>query len=298
MSDNFKPTIWRLQAHFNTQGLVEALQHPDAGIRKRAAAALRALGVHQAIPALEAALDIEDDPEARSNMVSALATLKQEQERHQTLPSQDLPLIKHEPTEAEKLIDQLKASRDVDEIITIIQKLGALGDKIAVEPLIILFNNATSPIKIRLEAAQALLQLESAPIEVALLGALQSPEWQARRNAAAILGQLKATWAIEPLSRALSDPNNQVRRMAYAALKFIGTKEATQALNAVKKRRTQQMNKPAPTNKPQYAPNDETQKIEWPKRMRQSLAPTKPLDPDVVDKHERQQRDQDQNKDE
>lgn len=288
MSDDFKPTIWRLQAHFNTQGLVEALQNDDPGIRKRAAAALRALGVYQSIPQLEAALEVEDDPETRSNIVSALATLRQEKERQESGQPLESLHAKHEPTEAEKLIEQLKASRDADEIISIIQQLGTMGDKVAVEPLIILFNNASSPIKIRLEAAEALLKLESAPIEVTLLGALQSDDWQARRNAAAILGQLKATWAIDPLSRALNDKNNQVRRMSYAALKFIGTREALQALNEVKKKRTQKP-EPKEEEKPVYQPNDETQKIEWPRRMQQSLAPTKPLDPEVVERHEREQ---------
>jgi hypothetical protein len=105
-----------------------------------------------------------------------------------------------------------------------------MGDKLAVEPLVLLFNDARMSIQVRLAVAEALLKLESAPVEVALLANLRHSDWRIRRNGAAILGQLKATWAIQPLARALRDSNKHVRRTARAALKHIGTPEARKAL--------------------------------------------------------------------
>ncbi len=228
MSD-FKPDIWRLQAQFNTQGLVEALANDDAGIRRRAAAALRALGAYHAIPELEAALESESDPETRANMLAALATLHQERERkEQDEATLEVPGARL--TEVDRLLQALQVTTDPDTIIQLARKLGDLGAKQAVDTLVVLFNNAQLPIRVRLAVAEVLLKLESAPIEVALLGALSSPQWRVRRNSAAILGQLRAVWAVEPLAVALRDEHEMVRRTAYAALRNIGTPEALRAI--------------------------------------------------------------------
>ena len=238
MSD-YKPDIWKLQAQLNVQGLIEALEDDDPSIRKRAAAALRALDAYEAIPPLKEALERESDPETRSNILSALAILQESQDRR----TDEMSVVDENaepppPTEAEKLIEQLKYGTE-EEIIVAAHALGELGDKTAVSPLVVLFNYPRTGIKVRLAAAEALINLESAPVEVALLGALHNKEWRKRRNGAAILGQLKAVWAIEPLAHALEDEHEIVRKTAYAALKHIGTPEASTALKTAYQRAKQ-----------------------------------------------------------
>lgn len=238
MSD-YKPDIWKLQAQLNVQGLIEALEDDDPSIRKRAAAALRALDAYEAIPPLKEALERESDPETRSNILSALAILQESQDRRiDEMSVVDENAEPPPPTEAEKLIEQLKYGTE-EEIIVAAHALGELGDKTAVSPLVVLFNYPRTGIKVRLAAAEALINLESAPVEVALLGALHNKEWRKRRNGAAILGQLKAVWAIEPLAHALEDEHEIVRKTAYAALKHIGTPEASTALKTAYQRAKQ-----------------------------------------------------------
>ena len=123
-------------------------------------------------------------------------------------------------------------SRNPDSVITAAQALGVLGNRLAVEPLVILFHNSSSPPAVRLAAAEALLELKSAPAVVTLLGALRRDSWEVRRNAAAVLGQIQATWAVAPLTAVLDDPHPVVRRAAAAALRRIGTPEAIAALRA------------------------------------------------------------------
>lgn len=228
MSD-FRPDIWRLQASFDIQGLVEALRNVDAGVRRRAAAALRAMGATDAIPMLKQAMDQEQDPETRSALVAALAALEMDKDRGGTGELTPDPQAAMQQSEVDALIRQLQHPHP-EKVIAAAMKLGDLRDKRAVEPLVVLFNNADIPVKVRLVIAEALLRLESAPVEVALLGALRSPNWRVRRNGAAILGQLRAEWAVDPLKQALKDENDTVRRTARAALKYINTPEARAAL--------------------------------------------------------------------
>ena len=237
MSD-FKPDIWRLQAQFDTKGLVEALNNDDSSIRKRAAAALRALGAIATIPQLRQRLEEERDPDTRAHIVAALDSLEEEQKR-QTSDAYEESL--HDETaivntEVHRMVQQLK-SDDENAVIEAARKLGDLKDKQAVEPLVVLFKDTSLSVKVRLAIAEALLELESALVEIALLGALRKPDWRVRRNGAAILGQLKADWAIVPLSKALRDNHEKVRRTAYAALRYIGTPESLATIEAIKKSR-------------------------------------------------------------
>ncbi len=246
MSDE-KPNIWRLQTKFDTQGLIEALEYEDAGIRRRAAAAIRALGAVEAIPALRVMLVNERNPDVKETASAALEALLAERQRffEQEAKVPETP----KPPETPELpkTSELSASSRVDffilhlndknpeGIIRAVQELGKLNDKRAVEPLMVLFQNPATPIKVRLAVAESLLKLESAPVEVTLLAALRHKHWHIRRNGAAILGQLNADWAVEPLAQALGDENAAVCKMAYAALKRIGTPEAKAALSAIRK---------------------------------------------------------------
>lgn len=218
--------IWRLQAQYDVQGLTEALKSTDAVRRKRAAAALRAIGARESIPALRAAFEHEADEDARSSIASALVSLAEEPAR-ETVEAEVQPSV--EQTLATRLIRQMESSNPAD-VIDAAHQLGELGDRQAVEPLVMLFHDVSRSVELRLAVAEALLKLESAPVEVTLLATLRHNEWQTRRNGAAILGQLRAGWAVPPLVNAMRDPHPIVRRTARAALRRIATPEARHAL--------------------------------------------------------------------
>jgi hypothetical protein len=230
--------IWRLQANTDIEGLINALEAEDPVTRRRAAAALRAIGATSALPALRMAISRELDEDTRSLLITVTESLTEES-------GEDI-----NETRVLTPVDMLAmelASDDLATAVAAAQKLAELGDKTAVVPLILKFNDLSAPISLRLAAAEALLKLKSAPLEVALLANLRHQDWQIRRNGAAILGQLKAEWAIEPLGKALADPHPTVRKTALAALKFIGTPEARKVVArfATGLQRSQQAN-PAP----------------------------------------------------
>jgi hypothetical protein len=213
--------VWQLQARHDVQGLIVALQSTDPEVRKRAAIALRMIDASPAVPALKRALQKETDESARKSLFAALYILDHQTDVGGLIKSRDV----------HGLVETLK-SRHPENVIIAAQALGELGDRTAVEPLVILFHNSSSPPKVRLAAAEALLQLKSAPAVVTLLGALRRDSWEVRRNAAAVLGQIQAAWAVDPLNNALDDPHPVVRRTAAAALRRIGTADAIAALRA------------------------------------------------------------------
>lgn len=209
------PNIWLLQTKRDIDGLIAALRYPDPVIRRGAVAALRALSAWQAVPALQAQLAVENDWQVHAAISAALQYLDHDLHVEIMIRNRDV----------RGLIKMLNSPRS-DDVITACEALGQLGDRNAAEPLIMIFRNLMQPAKVRLAAAEALLKLESAPAVVTLLAALRRNDWQVRRNAAAVLGQLKAVWATEPLIQALKDPSPIVARTAAAALKHIGTPEA------------------------------------------------------------------------
>jgi len=288
--------IWRLQAQFDIQGLIDALKEEETNIRRRAAAALRAIGDKKAVPAIRVALINEQDPEVRAILASALDTLSDTNEEVLTKDIEQPESL----VQVQKLIDMLN-SDEPEQVIDAAHQLGELGDQIAVEPLVLIFNDMKSSMQVKLAVAEALLKLEGAPVEVALLAALRHNDWHIRRNGAAILGQLKAEWAVEPLSKAMRDPHSTVRRTARAALQNINTPEAISALNS-RPEITSQPTSKKPRSKPitdvnetiPAAPRDgllnrlraQQQAYEMDESASEEVAghlrPTKPLDPEVL----------------
>ncbi len=215
------PNIWQLQSRGDVDGLIAALRHPEPAARKGAAAALRALGAWQAVPALEAALAGENDWQAHAAIMAALQYLDRDIHIETMIRTRDV-------TGLTKMLNSPK----VEDLQTACNALALIGDRQAVEPLVMAFRNPLLPNRARLAAAEALLKLESAPAVVTLLGALRKENWQVRRNAAAVLGQLQAAWATDALIKALDDPQPLVQRMAVAALRRFGTPEALKAVAA------------------------------------------------------------------
>jgi HEAT repeat protein len=232
------PNIWQLQSRGDVEALIDALRHPDAGTRRGAAAALRALGAWQAVPALQAALSVESDWQVHAAVTAAIQYLDHDIHIEALIKNRDV----------RGLAKMLNSSR-IEDIVTACHALGTLGDRQATESLVMVFRNTMLPNRVRLAAAEALLKLESAPAVVTLLGALRRDDWQVRRNAAAVLGQLQATWATEPLIKALDDPHLVVRRTALATLRRFGTPEALQAVKAFE----DVQRKPAPEPIPESA---------------------------------------------
>jgi HEAT repeat protein len=212
-----------LQAHADVHGLIKALKHADPDIRRRAATALRALGASSAIPALQSTLAFESDPDVRAVFISALDVLFQQE------LDDEAEDAANRPNQVVRLIAQLSGSNP-EHIIRAAQTLAEMKEKLAAETLVMVFQNRQHSARVRLAAAEALLALESAPIEVSLLATLRHNDARIRRNAAAVLGQLGADWAVEPLAAALYDANEMVRRTAYAALQRIGTPESLRAI--------------------------------------------------------------------
>jgi len=257
------PDIWQAQAEANIKELINTLSNREPIRRKRAAAALLALGATDAIPALRRALGVEAEDSVRPIIATALQSLEAEL-AESARPARNAPTTRVRPvrddstvmirqpvnkdaedgTDAEQtpaqrerevyeppevLIEKLK-DENPEVVIAAAHKLGVQRVMQAVEPLVLLFQDEANSIQVRLAVAEALLQLESAPVEVTLLANLRHPNWDIRRKAAAILGHLKAEWAIVPLTQHLRDPNETVRRVARAALRHIGTPEARRAL--------------------------------------------------------------------
>ncbi|HLY27541.1 MAG TPA: HEAT repeat domain-containing protein [Aggregatilineales bacterium] len=233
------PNIVQMQAKGDVNALTAALGHPDASVRRGAAAALRALGAWQSVPALEAALAVEQDWQANAILSAALQYLGRDIHIERMVKSKDI-----------RGLAKMLTSAKVEDIQAACDALAAVGDRRAVEPLVMVFRNPLMPNPARLSAAEALLKLESAPAVVTLLGALRREDWQVRRNAAAVLGQLQAVWATEPLISALQDEHQAVRRTAAAALRRINTLEARKAADSFDETQAKTITQAIPADQP------------------------------------------------
>ncbi|MGQ9887765.1 MAG: HEAT repeat domain-containing protein [Aggregatilineales bacterium] len=218
---DYQVNIWRMQTQGDTQGLIAALSDDSPTVRRAAAAALRTLGVATAVPHLRAALARETDLNTRLSLFAALRYLQQESSADGGSG----------PKDVDRLVEQLRSGQPA-RIIEAAEALGRLQNRLAVGPLVVVFNDAALPGRVRLAAARALLAMNSAPAVVTLLAALDSDDWRIRRNGLAVLGHLRADWAVDAICAHVNSANEIVRRTARAALRRIGTPEALAALAA------------------------------------------------------------------
>ncbi len=218
---DYRVNIWRMQTQGDTQGLIAALSDDSPAVRRSAAAALHALGVVTAVPHLRAALARETDLNTRLSLSAALRHLQQESSADDGSGPEDV----------DRLVEQLRSGQPA-RIIEAAEALGRLQDRLAVGPLVVVFNDTALPGRVRLAAARALLAMNSAPAVVTLLAALDSDDWRIQRNGLAVLGHLRADWAVDAIRAHLDSANQIVRRTARAALRRIGTPEALAALAA------------------------------------------------------------------
>lgn len=226
MGSRPSPNIWQLQSQKNIQGIIQALDTRDPMVRKRAIGALRALRAHEAVSRLRTLYETEFNPEIRQLIQKALEELGGVEEKPAVPETQN-------PQEVQKqaLLQRLKG-KETNDVIAAITELSNMSDRTVIEQLMAVFRDGKQPPEIRLASAEALLKLNSAPASVALLGALRKDDWQVRRNAAAVLGQLEAEWCVGPLIHMMkNDPNPTVRKVAAAALRRINTRAAQEALS-------------------------------------------------------------------
>lgn len=234
---NRRPNIWKLQAEKDIKGLIAALQHLDPDIRKRAAAALRVLGNPEAVFALARSLERERNSDVRDHIAAAIEYLDQDTLVESLIESQNVP----------GLIEMLASPR-IEDVIRAARALGQIGDQRATEPLVTLFRNPVVADEVRLGAAEALLELRSAPAVVTLLAALRKNNWRVRHNAAAVLGQLNATWSTGPLIKCLADEHAWVRGTAAEALSRFNNPRALKAVAEYRIQQEQGKTAPLPEN--------------------------------------------------
>ena len=221
---DFNFEIWRMQSQSDIKGLVASLKDSNPLTRRVAATALRTMSATTAIPGVQDALLEETDPELREILVTTLESLFAQ--NNVSLPTQT-----GDNRNIVRLIARLSGSH-TEQAIRAAQELGDSREKLTIEALLLTFNNRKMAARVRLAVAEALLKMQSAPSEITLLAALRSEKWMIRRNAAAVLGQIQADWAVEPLIQTLRDPIEAVRRVARAALNRIATQEALAAIRA------------------------------------------------------------------
>jgi HEAT repeat protein len=221
--DDHSFEIWRLQLNKNIPALIKLCSHPVASVRRRAVVSLRALNASSALPDLMKLLVRESEPDIRDVINTTINHLVNFEATGE-VPERYRRVV--------RLIGRLATNRE-EHIIPAIQELGDLGDLMAVEALMLVFGDRSYTHRTRLVAADALIKLKSAPMEVTLLTAIRNMEnTRLRRTAAAVMGQLNADWATGALIIALNDPEEIVRVTAKAALEAIGNDEAMAAVKA------------------------------------------------------------------
>ena len=124
-----------MQSQGDIEGLIAALQNSEPAIRKDAAAALRAIGAWQAVPALKAALAVEQDWQAHAALAAALQYLDHDIHIETMIKNRDVDGL-----------SKMLSSANVDDILQACDALASLGDRRATEPLIMVFRNPLLPI--------------------------------------------------------------------------------------------------------------------------------------------------------
>ena len=105
--------------------------------------------------------------------------------------------------------------------------LGEIGDKEAVQGLIVAMGDDNSGV--RSKSMLSLVEIGKAAIDP-LIKALSDENWQIRRHAAEALGVISTKKAVKPLIETLNDKNSWVQKTATESLGNIGDKRAVDPL--------------------------------------------------------------------
>ena len=207
------------------------LAHDDPLMRAAAAYGLEVLADPGAVESLLQALAVDEDARVRAAAVDALAVLGKDEAEEPLLlalgtdenaevraaAARALGALKSAWT-AEGMTSSLRSDPEEEVRAEIALALGEIRNSIALLPLLDARSDDGSA-DVRAAASAALTQWDFP----ALLEVLQSAEDPAQRAAAAeLMGERGYADAIHPLGEALSDPAEEVRRAARAALEKIG----------------------------------------------------------------------------
>ena len=225
------PDIEKLKNKRDIKGLVNALRHREAAVRKGAALGLADLAnaqpgdsIHQSIEPLIKAFE-DSDPSVLSAAVQALSAIGQ-------------PAVL-------ALISALRAPGEHtrEGAARAIGRLGAAAIepaylRLAADPLVTLLRDAVMPVRRaaawalgrvgpRLETAQRSLPMES------LTQCLRDPSAEVREATVSALGRFGDGKAIKPLEASLEDSSAAVRKIASESLTSLGWQPVTPAETAL-----------------------------------------------------------------
>jgi HEAT repeat protein len=214
------------------RGITETLQDPLPAVRHAAAVALAQLGTPEAIPALAQALS-DPDPEVRVEALRTLSIIDDERVLDSLItalkdPESAVREVANEalirwssPAVARRLVESLRSPvlrRPISEL------LARMGGS-AVEPLVDILVEGYP--ELAPTVGETLERLVGRDVFIDRLGSMDP---DVRMRAVLALGAMGGREAIEGLSRALSDPNEQIR---IRAVRLLGESRDPNAIEAV-----------------------------------------------------------------
>lgn len=221
-------------------GLINLLQDPEMYVRGKAAQALGKIGDGRAITPLIDAVREDNDIHliAARELCRIEDTGKVVRRLIDTLLQETERAARERVAEALGSIGEIQAItllkdvlQDADSVrrIRAIEALGILKNRWVVESLLAALQDPDEGVRIATQ--EALKRIQDFYLEP-MLNALQDQAWTMRKEAAEILGQLRETYAVEPLTEILlkEDEDPRVRKAAAEALGKIGDKRALGAL--------------------------------------------------------------------
>ena len=219
--------------------LTEQIHHPDSNVRSQAALHLGRLDDARGLDALLDALITEPDLLVREDITWALVRIGVPAVPPLlALLGDTNPSTRHNAAHA---LGKVGDALGVDSLIqtlddadpNVVQKaafaLGQIGDARAVTALVGLLGNDHRDVQ---AAVNSVLEGFGAAALEPLAGALASPRWQVREQAADILGMIGDELSVPALAQALDDAHWQVRFAVVTALAAIDSISARRALQA------------------------------------------------------------------
>lgn len=226
----FKPNIEKMEKKGDIEGLMKAMDYPNAGVCIGAQEALIKIG-EPAVETLIRALKDQERAQVRYNAITVLGwiegkravgpliqALKDESSSVRQLAARVLG-EKGDSRAVEPLIQALK-DENTDARNAAERALKAIVDARAVEPLIQALRD--EDLLFRFYVKWVLVEIRDAKAVEPLIQALKDENTAVRKAAAGALGELGTAEAVEPLKRALQDTNGYVQKAAKVALKKMG----------------------------------------------------------------------------